>query len=520
MANTGQPFTRVAAFVRNMAGPQAHRPRGCSIHVHELHKLLWDLPPRYTSSPAASRWEHNQYAVELYLQRVLRPGHPWLATSAKSADVILTATNFSLWCFLGKGRSASRLWQEAVRKDILWPRPRSGTRAVMLMPHTYSQCPPPSDLATQNVTALVEYARRPRDVRNGLTVVSPFVVSEPGWLVQPAGSRATRPTGHARVVWAARSGRLIFMAGHVPKIGFRRTRFRLWQQLQREPRATVLSPTLACSVGSYHVCRMDDGFLQRQNKTFFDSFCHPFCGTHLGASQPLGTKWSRKLNRSKISRVHCGGPMNKRVTAAVMYRNLRSACKAHDPLDVDFAAVLPAMVRDTRRLTHSAYLESAMSHRFCLIAPGDFVSTHKISESIVIGGAGGCIPVIVLPRVLKDGGGQTGRSDRSLGPSVAMHLPYSRWLDYCSIAYLVAESTALTDFASVLERLSRVTSEEAAAKHAALRVVREAFVFRFGSTPEQPTAAEYILDEACALARRSSNPMPVAGGDHGKCTLG
>lgn len=391
---------------------------------------------------------------------------------------------------------------------------------MMLMPHTYSQCPPPSDLATQNVTALVEYARRPRDVRNGLTVVSPFVVSEPGWLVQPAGSRATRPTGHARVVWAARSGRLIFMAGHVPKIGFRRTRFRLWQQLQREPRATVLSPTLACSVGSYHVCRMDDGFLQRQNKTFFDSFCHPFCGTHLGASQPLGTKWSRKLNRSKISRVHCGGPMNKRVTAAVMYRNLRSACKAHDPLDVDFAAVLPAMVRDTRRLTHSAYLESAMSHRFCLIAPGDFVSTHKISESIVIGGAGGCIPVIVLPRVLKDGGGQTVRSDRSLGPSVAMHLPYSRWLDYCSIAYLVAESTALTDFASVLERLSRVTSEEAAAKHAALRVVREAFVFRFGSTPEQPTAAEYILDEACALARRSSNPMPVAGGDHGKCTLG
>ena len=160
-----------------------------------------------------------------------------------------------------------------------------------------------------------------------------------------------------------------------------------------------------------------------------------------------------------------------------------------------------------------------MSHRFCLIAPGDFVSTHKISESIVIGGAGGCIPVIVLPHISKRGGAV--RSDRStLGPSVAMHLPYSRWLDYCSIAYLVAESTARTDFASVLERLSRVTSSEAAAKHAVLRVVREAFVFRFGSTPEQPTAAEYILDEACALARRSSHPMPVAGGDHRKCTLG
>ena len=55
--------------------------------------------------------------------------------------------------------------------------------------------------------------------------------------------------------------------------------------------------------------------------------------------------------------------MNKRITAAAMYSNLRSACKRHNPLNVNFAALLPAMVRDTHRLTHSAYLEAAMSHR-------------------------------------------------------------------------------------------------------------------------------------------------------------
>ena len=72
---------------------------------------------------------------------------------------------------------------------------------------------------------------------------------------------------------------------------------------------------------------------------------------------------------------------------------------------------------------------------------------------------------------------------------------------------------------SVLERLASVTSKAAAAKHAALRTVREAFVFRFGSTPEQPTAAEYILDEACALALSNNVPVPVAGGEHRQCTL-
>jgi len=61
--------------------------------------------------------------------------------------------------------------------------------------------------------------------------------------------------------------------------------------------------------------------------------------------------------------------------------------------------------------------------------------------------------------------------------AVARSFPYTRWLDYCRIAYLVSEKAANTDLASVLRRLETVTAEEAARKHAALREVRDAFVF-------------------------------------------
>ena len=40
-------------------------------------------------------------------------------------------------------------------------------------------------------------------------------------------------------------------------------------------------------------------------------------------------------------------------------------------------------------MSHDEYLQLAMSHRFCLVAPGDFVSTHKITEAIALGAAGG-----------------------------------------------------------------------------------------------------------------------------------
>ena len=54
---------------------------------------------------------------------------------------------------------------------------------------------------------------------------------------------------------------------------------------------------------------------------------------------------------------------------------------------------------------------------------------------------------------------------------------------------------------AALARLEKVTAAEAAAKHAALRQVRDAFVWRDPSDGP-PSAADHILKAACALSRR------------------
>lgn len=102
-----------------------------------------------------------------------------------------------------------------------------------------------------------------------------------------------------------------------------------------------------------------------------------------------------------------------------------------------------------------------------------------------------------------------------------------------AVVYFVDERTARTDFRHALQRLAAVTSEEAAAKHQALRAVRDAFVVRpsrsGGSATgaaARPTAPDYVLGEACEAARRTKAnggepaPIPVAGGDHQGCLLG
>ena len=51
-------------------------------------------------------------------------------------------------------------------------------------------------------------------------------------------------------------------------------------------------------------------------------------------------------------------------------------------------------------------------------------------------------------------------------------LPFRRWFDWCDYAYLVSDRA---NFTRILQRLRRVTADEAAAKHAALARIRRAF---------------------------------------------
>ena len=78
------------------------------------------------------------------------------------------------------------------------------------------------------------------------------------------------------------------------------------------------------------------------------------------------------------------------------------------------------------------------------------MATHKITEAVALGGAGGCIPLFVLPTKHR----------------VESMLPYTRWLDYCSIAYVVREAD-VPRLAAVIDELRALPTEETEAKRAA-----------------------------------------------------
>ena len=162
---------------------------------------------------------------------------------------------------------------------------------------------------------------------------------------------------------------------------------------------------------------------------------------------------------------------------------LRRRCKAYT--NVDYADELDDVRRTDRVVPHDESLGHAMSHRFCLVAPGDFVATHKITEAVALGGAGGCIPLFVLPTKHR----------------VESMLPYTRWLDYCSIAYVVREAD-VPRLAAVIDELRALPTEETEAKRAALREARDAFVVRRNASAAAPAAAQYVLAEVCDAARR------------------
>ena len=180
------------------------------------------------------------------------------------------------------------------------------------------------------------------------------------------------------------------------------------------------------------------------------------------------------------------------------------------------------MAKATVNLPAPQYFGHAMGHKFCLAAPGDFVSTPKITEFVAMGAFGGCLPVLVL----------AGKPSHTL--------PYTRWLDWCSLAYIVSDVTARRGMASVLAKLDLVTADEASQKRAALLAVRDAFVFRpphtqptgdaaGGGTRDfrsgyRPSAVDFLIGEICEAARsakrnESLTAQPLAGGPYSRCML-
>ena len=473
----------------------------CSIYVVDLERATgMTLPPRYTPST----WYHNQYAVELWLRRAIE-NHPWRVSDPSKADLIFAAANFSMWCVAMKRFSRRRLWEAAFHPEKQGkPRVMPDVRVPVFIALQYEGACGPAPFMSgrepHHILLREEIGPYEHTDRN---IVSPFLVSKPRWLV------GDDPMPFQLKRWDER--KLIFFAGHVPKPYLRDTRYCLWRQMRNDPRATVLSPTLYCTVGGFVACRHNAAFLEAQNITFFTEFCRFACA----GSQNLG-------GSGKIVWTACLGTTRKNPKLVpILRQELKDKCKK-GYAGVNYDDELADMRRDTRRLPHPEYLRLAMSHRFCLVAPGDFVSTHKVSEAMALGAAGGCIPVFVLPNQQ--------RKDVDLTVDITHYLPYTRWLDWCEVAFFVSELHAREEFGSVLEMLDRIPEVELTAKRERLKQLRDAFVFREQSSMERPSAAEHILAEACSAARRMPAlhhaeaqqrrlPPESKGGDHQRCIL-
>ena len=222
----------------------------------------------------------------------------------------------------------------------------------------------------------------------------------------------------------------------------------------------------------------------------------------------------------------------------------------------------PASKGMAPRMSVAQYLNITLNHRFCVISPGDNVATGKVSESVLVGAAGGCLPLLLLPDTPYGGVTyQVRRKHSKFGPpagyaaphakgregalahqhnadeplydrwlaldsqtreivgysqwawlhrSMTLMLPYTRWLDYCAFAFILPTSVALDHTEGVLHTLDEIDDEKLRQMAEAAKAARPAFVYAAkrkvsahdanGEESGALAAQDFILAEMCHVA--------------------
>eukprot|EP00966_Prymnesium_polylepis_P181299 4199163-Prymnesium_polylepis.1 len=226
----------------------------CAIYVHDTrsHCGAGRRARHFACTEPPAGFEHSQYAVEHWTHRALLENHAWRVASPEEADLVHIAANFSRTCASGRRYAQHSLWQSLLQDRVLWPRGplNASSSTFKLIALQYAGCGEPWKVG--GVAPLA----KPRDVltlvdrlnpgaaeqKKRMGIVVPFVVSSPEWLVGEVSVRSTDAEPPPPPVrWAAR--KLVFLAGHVPKLYISPLRYLLWQQVPTrsglEPRTAV-----------------------------------------------------------------------------------------------------------------------------------------------------------------------------------------------------------------------------------------------------------------------------------------
>lgn len=462
----------------------------CQIQLRDttpfFEKFTKDIPPH--KRRALETWSHDPFAFERSLHSVMihRDRH----NNDHPTKLTFIAANFSLLCAMRKPFTANRL-----RKTILNTTNNNTVIAISLQ---YTpQC---NFLKKWNAKTLllVDQRNHPREI------VTPFLISYPLWL--------TEERLKSNTPWHKR--KLVFFGGHIPKLYLNSLRYQIWSQVHDDSRVTTESSTINCSVGAYQICAIDD--MQKtaaepatMHNSFYHTFCHEACGhrshSYAHASTQILQTWYQKNNKSCI-----GGNLHDPIQTSA--NTLRNRCKSYNATQI--AIEKQHILRDTRRgiKDRESFLNLAGNHKYCLVAEGDPGNSAKITETVALGGAGGCIPVYVLSTVKKH------RAPKS--SDFVRDFPYLVWLDYCQIAYFVTHY-ATRNMSRVLAWLERRPANETNLKRKHLQTIRPAFITN--TSTSKPSAPHFALSELCRKARLLQTHQklfePKKGGTHIRCTL-
>ena len=250
-----------------------------------------------------------------------------------------------------------------------------------------------------------------RELDNGRTerfqpLVVPFVVASPSWLTSDEhDAAATQP---AHVPWERR--KLLFFAGHMPLLHISNIRWNLWRALQGDPRVTLYTTDLLHQVIHARACEQ---YRSTPRSVHGDAYGHTqrptargICGARCGATRvkppPARNESEARLSIkafllqecARYCVIHgdaflpnCGSSSSPAAVCAhsayasttldsVLQDRHCGVLASHNVSGASEGRIAPV------RLSSHAYMSEIMKHRFCVIAPGDDMSTHKIGETM------------------------------------------------------------------------------------------------------------------------------------------
>ena len=344
---------------------EAHR---CRIYVHQ---------PGVADQFTDAERKHDQYAVHWWLQRALQ-AHPWRVRRPQGADVVFFNASFTY----GRDRDAviRRLDEPEYKRE----------RKRISAAHELKEIHRTRPTDCKSVWFAVSFRTRSvmqhkeshpclrwvRELDTGYTehfqpLVTPFVVASPDWLTSDEHDAAVAQPAH--VPWERR--KLLFFAGHTPVLHISNVRWNLWRVLQGDSRVTLYSPDLIHQVVHARACAVGARYADTDSKrapavrAFLHQECARYCVAHGDAFLPKCSSSSSstaELCAQYLRSPHLGASAQKRHCRILAAHNVTGASEE---------LIAPV------RLSQDAYMAEIMKHRFCLIAPGDDMSTHKIGET-------------------------------------------------------------------------------------------------------------------------------------------